>query len=251
MNSTDICNLNHNVDHYSNINHNLMSEKIDSLALALSKAQSNIENVAKDKQAYGYKYADLASCLDAIKKPLGDNGLSIAQLVSQEGEKHVLITMLLHESGQWLRSMFSIENVVMKQCNSLQQLGAGITYARRYALSAMIGLTQEDDDDAQGLGKDRQKEEQGDRNREEQKDRYREEAQELKEQVTQQAIQAVTVTKEFMALCRNNEIDVESFAKFAGVDSNKLETVKNAMENFDSLKEAFMEVGRKAELEAA
>ena len=46
-----------------------MSEKIDALAVALSKAQSLIENVSKDKQAYGYKYADLASCLQAIKIP--------------------------------------------------------------------------------------------------------------------------------------------------------------------------------------
>jgi hypothetical protein len=182
----------------TNICNNLMSEKIESLALALSKAQSTIENVPKDKQAYGYKYADLASCLDAIKKPLGNNGLSISQLVSQEGEKHVLITMLLHESGQWLKSMFSIENVVMKQCNSLQQLGAGITYARRYALSAMIGLTQEDDD-AQGLGKDK----------------HKEETKELKEQVTQQATQDLSLTREFMALCRDAGINVKEFAKFA------------------------------------
>jgi hypothetical protein len=176
----------------TNICNNLMSEKIE------SKAQSTIENVPKDKQAYGYKYADLASCLDAIKKPLGNNGLSISQLVSQEGEKHVLITMLLHESGQWLKSMFSIENVVMKQCNSLQQLGAGITYARRYALSAMIGLTQEDDD-AQGLGKDK----------------HKEETKELKEQVTQQATQDLSLTREFMALCRDAGINVKEFAKFA------------------------------------
>jgi hypothetical protein len=60
----------------------MMSEKIDCLAIALSKAQSVIENVGKDKQGYGYKYADLASCLEAIKKPLSDNGLSIVQPIS-------------------------------------------------------------------------------------------------------------------------------------------------------------------------
>jgi len=68
----------------SNYIESLMSEKIDALAVALSKAQSLIENVSKDKQAYGYKYADLASCLQAIKKPLADNGLSISQLVTQD-----------------------------------------------------------------------------------------------------------------------------------------------------------------------
>lgn len=125
----------------------LMSEKIDLLALALSKAQSDIENVSKDKQAYGYKYADLGSCLQAIKKPLRDNGLSISQLGGcGESNKQMLVTLLMHESGQWLKSIFCLESVELKQCNSLQNLGAGLTYMRRYALSSIIGLTQEDDD---------------------------------------------------------------------------------------------------------
>jgi hypothetical protein len=131
---------------------NLMSENIDLLALALSKAQSDIENVSKDKQAYGYKYADLGSCLQAIKKPLRDNGLSISQLGVCGESKQMLVTLLMHESGQWLKSVFCLESVELKQCNSLQNLGAGLTYMRRYALSSIIGLTQEDDD-AQAFNK--------------------------------------------------------------------------------------------------
>lgn len=131
----------------------LMSEKIDLVALALSKAQSEIENINKDKQGYGYKYADLSNCLQAIKKPLRDNGLSISQLgICTTDDKKMLVTLLMHESGQWLKSTFPIEIVELKQCNSLQNLGAGLTYLRRYALSALIGLTQEDDD-AQSLNK--------------------------------------------------------------------------------------------------
>ena len=131
----------------------IMSDNIDSLAEALSKVQAVIENVSKDRQGYSYKYADLASCLDAIRKPLTDNGFSISQIISQDEDKRpVLITLLIHKSGQWLKSTFPIESVVMKQGNPLQHLGAGITYTRRYALSAMVGLTQ-DDDDAQSLTK--------------------------------------------------------------------------------------------------
>lgn len=64
---------------------NLMSEKIDCLTLALSKAQGQIENVFKDKLGAkgNYKYADLASCLDTIKGPLKDNGLAVSQLISE------------------------------------------------------------------------------------------------------------------------------------------------------------------------
>lgn len=193
---------------------NLMSESINELALALSKAQAIIENVSKDKQAYGYKYANLASCLDAVKKPLSDNGLAVAQLISQEGDKHVLVTMLLHESGQWLKSIFSIENVVMKQCNSLQQLGAGITYARRYTLSAIIGLTQEDDD-AQSIPKKHN----------------------IEDKVEEKDLTAV---KTFMQLCREHQLDAKEFAKFHNIDSNNLESVEKGIMNFTELKDQFV-----------
>lgn len=189
----------------------LMSEKIDALAVALSKAQSFIENVSKDKQAYGYKYADLASCLQAIKKPLADNGLSISQLVTQDRDnKQVLVTLLIHESGQWLKSVFGIENVVMKQCNSLQQIGAGITYARRYALSAIIGLTQEDDD---GNSVPKFKKE--------------EESKEL--------------INELITLCNSNSLNTKEFTKFHNIDSSNIETVKNGIANFQVLKEEFLQ----------
>ena len=189
----------------------LMSEKIDALAVALSKAQSLIENVSKDKQAYGYKYADLASCLQAVKKPLADNGLSISQLVTQDRDnKQVLVTLLIHESGQWLKSVFGIENVVMKQCNSLQQIGAGITYARRYALSAIIGLTQEDDD---GNSVPKFKKE--------------EESKEL--------------INELITLCNSNRLNTKEFTKFHNIDSSNVETVKNGIANFQILKEEFLQ----------
>lgn len=190
----------------------LMSEQINELALALSKAQATIENVSKDKQAYGYKYADLASCLEAVKKPLSDNGLAVSQLVSTDGEKQMLITMLVHSSGQWLKSVLSIESVVMKQCNSLQQIGAGITYARRYALSAIVGLTQ-DDDDAQSLTK---------------KTRVEDKEKDL------------GAVRSFMALCREHNIEAREFAKFNNIDSNDLDSVAHGVANFLTLKERFL-----------
>ena len=190
----------------------LMSEQINELALALSKAQATIENVSKDKQAYGYKYADLASCLEAVKKPLSDNGLAVSQLVSTDGEKQMLITMLVHSSGQWLKSVLSIESVVMKQCNSLQQIGAGITYARRYALSAIVGLTQ-DDDDAQSITK---------------KPRVDDKEKDL------------SVVRSFMTLCREHNVDAREFAKFNNIDSNDLNSVADGVANFPTLKKRFL-----------
>ena len=196
----------------NNNNDALMSNSIEALVEALSKAQSLIENVSKDKQAYGYKYADLASCLAAVKKPLADNGLSVSQIVSQDRDgKQVLVTLLMHKSGQWLKSIFALENVVMKQCNSLQQLGAGITYARRYALSAIVGLTQEDDD-----------------------------AQSVSKASVEEKVPSLTVTKEFMNLCAEHKLDAKEFAKFHNIDSKHSETVTNGIANFNLLKEQFL-----------
>lgn len=195
-------------------NETMMSDQIDSLACALSKAQSVIESVGKDKQAYGYKYADLASCLQAVKKPLSDNDLSISQLVSQDKDnKPVLVTLLIHSSGQWLKSIFGIETVMMKQCNSLQQIGAGITYARRYALSAIVGLTQEDDDGA-SVGK-----------------------------TTQKQDKELNTVKDFMSLCNEHRVSAKEFAKFHNIDSRDLESVQKGIANFDSLKEEFANAG--------
>ncbi len=191
----------------------LMSDSIDCLAKALSKAQSTIENVSKDKQAYGYKYADLASCLAAVKKPLSENGFSISQLVGQdEDKKPVLITLLIHESGQWLKSIFPIENVVMKQCNSLQQLGAGLTYTRRYALSAIVGLTQEDDD-AQSITRKPEKE------------------------------PGMTEIQKLMGLCTKHKLNAKQFAEFHNITSENPETVKRGIENFELLKKGFESAG--------
>lgn len=195
----------------NNNNDALMSNQIESLVEALSKAQSLIENVSKDKQAYGYKYADLASCLAAVKKPLADNGLSVSQIVSQDKDgKQVLVTLLMHKSGQWLKSIFALENVIMKQCNSLQQMGAGITYARRYALSAIVGLTQEDDD-----------------------------AQSVSSKVIEKD-QGLTVVKEFMNLCAEHKLNAKEFATFHNIDSKHSETITNGIANFNSLKEQFL-----------
>ena len=191
----------------------LMSNQIENLASALSKAQAVIENVSKDKKGFNYKYADLASCLTAAKKPLSDNGLSVSQLVSQDmNGKQILITLLIHESGQWLKSIFAVENVVMKQCNSLQQLGAGLTYARRYSFSAIVGLSQEDDD-AQSIHKD---------------------------SIVPKKDNGLTLVKEFMNLCAEHKLDAKQFAKFHNIDSHNIDTINNGVINFLSLKEDYL-----------
>jgi len=122
------------------------------LFTALAKAQGEIENAKKDtaNAYFKSKYADLASVINAVKKALSDNGLSVIQLTDIVNDKCVLITQLSHSSGQFIRGYYPI--TIPKDANS-QQIGSALTYARRYAYSAIVGIAQEDDDGNSASGK--------------------------------------------------------------------------------------------------
>lgn len=122
----------------------MQSENINELAAALAKAQGQIEGAKKDSANPFFKstYADLASVWDACRKQLSDNGLSIIQC-PEEAENGIAIeTMLLHSSGQWKSGRY----VIPVAKNDAQAMGSAITYGRRYALAAMVGIAPEDDD---------------------------------------------------------------------------------------------------------
>jgi hypothetical protein len=120
------------------------SENINELAAALAKAQGQMSPAKKDtKGVHNSKYADLASCWEAIRKPFADNGLAIMQApIPTEGTFVSIETILVHSSGQWQSSILTMVPVK----NDPQGIGSCLTYARRYALSAMTGVCPEDDD---------------------------------------------------------------------------------------------------------
>ncbi len=117
------------------------SHGIGQLATAMAKAQGQITGALKDSTNpfFKSKYADLAACWDACRGPLSENGLAVIQ--STEGS-HTVITMLVHESGEWIRGSLTVK----PGKDDAQGLGSALTYARRYALAAMVGLAQVDDD---------------------------------------------------------------------------------------------------------
>ncbi len=123
------------------------SESINELAGALAKAQGEIRNAPKDSlnPHFKAKYADLASVWSVIRDPLSKNGLSVVQLVSDGPATITVTTKLLHSSGQWIEGSIMMEPTGRQP----QQVGSCITYARRYGLSAMVGVAPDDDDDAQ------------------------------------------------------------------------------------------------------
>jgi len=122
----------------------MQSESIAALAAALSKAQGSITGALKDSSNpfFKSKYADLASCWDACRAQLAANGLCVIQTTDIIADRPVLITTLAHSSGEWVKSITPI----LTKDDSPQAQGSGITYARRYALAAIVGLAQIDDD---------------------------------------------------------------------------------------------------------
>ena len=124
----------------------MQSETLGALAAALSKAQADITGALKDSSNpfFKSKYADLASCWDACRKQLAANNLCVIQTTDLDDltNQTVLKTILAHSSGEWVKSITPI----LTKDNSPQAQGSGITYARRYALAAIVGLAQVDDD---------------------------------------------------------------------------------------------------------
>ena len=123
---------------------NNMSEHVNELMAALSKAQGKIQPACKDKANpfFKSKYADLSSVWDACRSALTDNGLAVIQTINRTDTGMTLVTTLGHSSGQWIKS----EMPIITAKNDPQTLGSAITYFRRYSLSAIVGVSPEDDD---------------------------------------------------------------------------------------------------------
>ncbi len=130
------------------------SPQLDQLFTALAKAQGEMSAAAKDcsNPFFKSRYADLSSVWTACREPLSKNGLSVLQIVQSSEVGDVLHTTLGHSSGQYMTSTMPIRiKTEGKGANELQALGAAITYLRRFALSAIVGVAPDDDNDANGV----------------------------------------------------------------------------------------------------
>lgn len=124
------------------------SAEVDKIFAAVVALQSEINNPKKSKQGHGYKYAELSQIIELSREPLATNGLAVTQYCATvDGQSH-LVTQMIHSSGQWIRGFYPLEKAGMRAVNDAQQMGAAMTYARRYNLAAILGVAQEDDDAA-------------------------------------------------------------------------------------------------------
>ena len=132
------------------------SETIGAIAAALAKAQGELSNPEKMLTATlplrngerTFRYASLASGLDLIRKCLGQHEIAFMQTTAVEQGQIVLTTLLVHASGEWISSLWPVCPATEP---SAQIKGAALTYARRYALFALVGIAGEDDLDAPDL----------------------------------------------------------------------------------------------------
>jgi len=124
----------------------MMSPTIGALAAALAKAQGEMKSAEKNRTNpfFNSKYADLDSVFEAIRAPLSKHGLAVTQII-MGGDAGIMIlrTYLMHSSGEFVSSDLPIKPA--KQ--DAQGIGAYITYMKRFALSAIIGVSTDDDDD--------------------------------------------------------------------------------------------------------
>lgn len=129
---------------------------ISKLAEALAKAQGKIKTPVKNQtvrlefsggRSKEYKYADLASVIDAIREPLAENGLAYFHKMGNCETVFGMRTILVHSSGEKVDTWYPLPDPTKTKA---QDFGSAMTYARRYSLSSLLGIASDDDDDGQG-----------------------------------------------------------------------------------------------------
>jgi hypothetical protein len=132
------------------------SQTIGAIATALAKAQAELSNPEKNLTATiagrngerTFRYASLAAGLDLVRKCLGQHEIALMQTTALEQGQIMLTSLLVHTSGEWVSSLWPVCSAAEA---SVHVKGAALTYARRYALFALVGIAGEDDLDAPEL----------------------------------------------------------------------------------------------------
>ena len=122
------------------------SETIDKIIPAFIAFQSDMPSVPKDgnNPHFKSKYATLGAITEATRPHLAKHGLGFMQWMSNREGLQLIVTRIMHTSGQWMEDEGYILNPTK---NDPQGMGSAVTYARRYTLGASLGIITEDDDD--------------------------------------------------------------------------------------------------------
>lgn len=136
------------------------SETISEISKQLSQAWKEFDNPKHNRKVtvktkkggtYQFEYTDLGGILDEVKPHLSKNGITILQdsytQITEQGQHLICVdTSLIHSSGEWMKT----EPLKIPASQNIQDMGGQITYLKRYSLSAMLGISTEEDDDSNG-----------------------------------------------------------------------------------------------------
>ena len=123
------------------------STEIKELLAALCNVQGEMPTMPKDKQGYSYRYTDFDTIVTTIKPLLKKNNIGFMQSLTMVGESPAITTRMFSQSGQYIQDTVTLPKVEMKGTTAAQNMGASITYMKRYALCAMFGITADEDVD--------------------------------------------------------------------------------------------------------
>lgn len=129
------------------------SESIDLIAAALARAQARYLPLGEKRSAniqlrsgssFKYDYADLADSFDAVRAALCEEHIAIVQGVSLVEEHVFVVTMLVHDSGQWFRDGLAMP---VADIHDARAVGSAATYAKRYGVQSMTGVAPRGEDE--------------------------------------------------------------------------------------------------------
>lgn len=122
------------------------SDNVDKIIPAFIAFQKDMPSVPKDgnNPHFKSKYATLGAITEATRPHLAKHGLGFMQWMSNRDGYQLIVTRIMHISGQWMEDDGYILNPTK---NDPQGMGSAVTYARRYTLGASLGIITEDDDD--------------------------------------------------------------------------------------------------------
>lgn len=129
------------------------SEKLTTLFSDLAKAQAEFPTLPKDKNGYNYKYTDLDTVISTLRPILAKHNIGFMQTLTTTGNgMSAMTTRLFNAAGEWLEDTTPLPGISLAKGNAAQNLGAAITYMKRYTLCAMLGVSCDEDPDGKPDG---------------------------------------------------------------------------------------------------
>ena len=122
-----------------------MSTKTETLYSAFCAAQADFGEIVKSSKGARGKYAPLNEVLNAIVPALNEHGLVLCQPTVIDGNALLVETRIIHAaSGEFMSCVYPVSELGKPH----QEIGASLSYAKRYSVLSLCGVAPENEDDA-------------------------------------------------------------------------------------------------------